>query len=99
MVNAPLRRQAAAGDLFSKFKPPFAASGDKIFPPFLRTHQRDLNFSPAQPALSNAKRRAARPGAVFGHGAGKTRGDMGAWGMIGIDQTGRRAPRAIAAAI
>jgi hypothetical protein len=55
MVNAALRRgrRAAAGNLFSELIAPIGGK-DQLLPRFLRINQRDLNFSPAQPALSNA---------------------------------------------
>src|SRR5690349_8171028 len=69
-----------------------------VLPHFRPTHQRDLNFSPAQGALSNEKRPAAKSGA-FLHRAG--RNPQRLWGarMIGFDQTGRRATGAVAAVI
>jgi hypothetical protein len=74
---------------------PFLAAAARL----LRAYQRDLNFSAAQPALSNAKRRAAKSGAVSGVERESPQSYWGREGMIGIDQTGRRARGAITAAI
>ena len=102
MVNAALRRyrRAAAGNLFSKSRNCRQDSQPFALPFFLHAYQRDLNFSPAQPALSNASASGCKVGTVF---EGMERESpaklLGARGMIGIDQTGRRTLCAIAAAI
>src|SRR5262249_7702024 len=87
VVNAALRasrRAAGAGFLnwvidraISDERTALCRQTDTTFPQFLRTHQRDLNFSPAQPTPSNGKAPGRKSGAAFGCGAGTPRKAMG----------------------